>query len=263
MLLEALKYLADLGQKASAPHRVDVKDPRRAHFVVGGQVLDLDLPAPPRDHHAGSLSEVVALANRFAGSPSARPVVWYDAAAVVLVIDDATGEGLDGHRVEKATLRLEPSDVFSRLVALRERPREAWFDQKAFIRLLRIELAGALPPVALLNTVRKVRFENGVTTTSEKRSQRESLGREITSQVSADAELPEEVTLNVPVYKTPGESERYPLRCTVEVEPGDGTFRLLPLPDEVERVRFMAIDSVGDRLAHGLTETVPHYFGKP
>jgi hypothetical protein len=256
MLADALKFLKDLAVLAAAPQRLDLKDPRAAHFAVGGHAARIDLAKPPRDHEVDTLDDLVALANRF-GDLGGGVVVWYDHEAVVLVIDD------EGHRAETATLGFRPSDVFHRLVGLRKDPRGAWMNPKDFVRLLRIDLAGALPPVALLNTVRKVKFENGVTVRAETQRQRESLGKEITSAVSAEAELPEQVTVNAAVWKTPGESAfEYPVRCSVEVEPAEGLFRLLPLPDEVERVLERAVRCVGERLSQHLTDGVPAYYGR-
>jgi hypothetical protein len=259
MLAEALDRLTALARAAANPIKLDVKDPSKAYYALNGQPLDITLPVPPRDHRAASLDDLIALANRFAEIEFYEPAVWFDACKVVLVIDDDTADNA-AHRFERATLDLEPSDVWARLVALRQ--TRAHHDHKAFIRLLRIDLAGTLDPVTLLNVVRRVKFEAGQITTSEKGKQRESMGRDIVSAVVTELEIPEQVTLSVPVYKTSGETDRWPLRCTVEVEPAEGTFRLLPLPDEIERVRDMATESIRARLGDGL-KGVPCYFGKP
>jgi len=262
VLDKALAYLAELASKAAAPQKIDSGDRRRISYVVNGQVVSTETAPPPRGHSVKSLADVVALANRFAADDGKAtdtdgpPAVWYDENAVVLVIDD------DGHRLETATLALETSDVFRVLECLAK--TKAKHDQKAFIRLLRVELAGTLDPVVLLEKVRKVRFENGVTTEAVSARQRESMGRSITSQVSTDGgDLPDEVTLSVPVYKTAGERAPVPFRCSVEVDPADGTFRLLPLPDELERVRQVAVARIAERLVDGLEHGTPAYYGSP
>lgn len=253
MIAEALKYLTDLGTKSTAP--VELKaDPRRHRYAIGGEIQEFGIPASPRQHQVDSLEEITDLAERFAATDSCKPVVWYDGNQVVLVLDD------DGHRIEKATLSLEESDVFTRVVSLRQKQA---FGQKAFIKLLRIDLARTLEPVVLLEKVRRVKFENGMATTGEIRRNQESLGRTITSKVETDTELPEEVALAVPVYKTLGETDPILLRCAVEVDPGMGEFQLIPLPDEIERVRHLAVGSIRDRLSELLPETVPFYFGRP
>ena len=255
-LKEGLDRLVDLATKAGAVQRIDSGNPRQLRYLAAGSEIVIDTEPAPRQHKPAMVAEIIALASRFATAADA-PVVWYDQTAVCLVIDD------DGNRLETATLTLETSDVFAVMERLRAKPAEAWFDQKSFVRLLRIDLAGTLPPVTLLNPVCKVRFENGEKVSGEVRSQRESLGREIISKVEADTELPEEVTLTAPVYKTAGERDSYPVRCSVEVDPMQGKFRLLPLPDELERVRDLAVAYIGERLGAGLPETVPAYRGKP
>lgn len=263
MIAEALQFLADLKSKSLAPQELpgDVRTFRR---VIDGRVHEWAVKTALREHEPACLADLIRLAVRFGPEPDdepgedripASPVVWYDECHVVLVLNDT------GHRDQLATLTLAESDVFARLAEIR-RTRE-WFEQKAFVRLLRVELAGTLEPVALLEKVRKLRWENGVTTSGHVTRQQESLGREIQSKVSAEGELPEEVTLLVPVYKTPGEAGRLPLRCTVDADPALGKLQLLPLPDEVERVRALAVQSIGMRLVAGLPETIPAYYGRP
>jgi rhodanese-related sulfurtransferase len=257
MLEEALTYVAELGRKSAAPQRLDIKDPRHAVFALGGGAIQtIDLPVPPRAHAVKQLADIVELADRF-DAAGRKVAVWYDECAVVLVIDD------DGHRVETATLTLVESDVFKVVRLLTGGTKAASFDHKAFVRLLRIDLAGALAPSELLEVVRRVKFEAGSVVNSDVRRSRESLGREITAAVSAEAEIPDDVTLSAPVYKTFGEESEYPVRCTVEVDAMAGSFRLIPFPDEIERVQHLAVASIAERLAAGLPEGVPHYYGKP
>ena len=259
MLDAALKYLAELAQKSAAPVKIDSGDVRELRYVANGLQVVIPTTATPRSHAAGDLSEIVSLANRFVPVKESDnyPVVWYDREKVVLVIDD------DGHRLETATLTLQTSDVFATLrkLAASRTPME----QKQFMRLLRIDLAGTLDPGVLLNKVRKVDF-TAISTVkaSSSANRQESLGRTLLSEVKSDGgDIPEQVTLSVPVYKTHGEREAYPCRCSVEVDPGEGTFVLRPLPDEIERVEQFAVASIAGRLRAGLSEGVPFYHGKP
>jgi hypothetical protein len=267
MIKEALEYFSELTEKSLAAEKVDIGDPRKAAIVFGGELRAHDVPPAPRNHKAGTLAEIIALANRFAADtggvsddtdavpPVFAPVVWYDRERVVLVIDD------DGHRLETATLTLERSDVFRKVVELYA--QKPWLEQKAFIRLLRIDLARTLAPVHLLDRVRRVKFENSQTVASQVARDRESLGREINSRVEAGGEIPEEVVLDVPVYKTPGETFALGIACAVEVDPTRGLFQLVPLPDEIERVTQLAVESIAERLLEGLHDGIPCYHGKP
>jgi hypothetical protein len=264
MIADALKAFAENVARSLKPERLQTSDPYAERFVINGKVETVDVPPPPRNHAAGSLDEIIALANRFKASACyGEPAVWYDHASVVLVIDDEDDEGCDARRLSRATLTLEPSDVWQTIVTLRKNPGAAWLEHGPFLRLLRIDLAGTQGQTPLAARVAKVRFENGAVTTAERVANKgESLGREIISKVGTDVDLPDAVTLSAPVYKTPGETERRPVRCSFEVDPGHETFRLMPLPDEIEHVRYLAISSIRDRLEKGL-KGVPFYFGKP
>jgi hypothetical protein len=139
-----------------------------------------------------------------------------------------------------------------------------WKTHKDFIRLLKIDLAGALPAGSLLDIIRRVKFENGAITTSEVKKNRESLGKEITAKIDASGEIPDEVTLQVPVYSSMGEKQPYPLQCSVEVDPTrTDAFRLSPLPDEIERVQQLAVGSILERLRVALPDGCPAYYGSP
>lgn len=260
MIAEALEAVRILSVKAAAPLKT-IETPRESITVNSeGKETAVCIPVKPRDHNVGTLGDLIQLAKRFTEAEdtsdiTGTPVVWYDDLAVVLVIDDM------GHRVDRATLKLERSDLFAILVGLRRDPRAAWKDPKEFVRLIRIDLAGAFTSTELLEAVRKVKFENGTTTTAESARNRESLGREITSKL--EQPVPEEVVLEVPVFKNPGLTSRFPVRCTVEPDPMAGKFQLLPLPDEIERVIQFAVAMIADRLNHELPETVPAYHGKP
>ena len=262
MITEALEFLADLVRSGEQAAEVPTESPRVKIFRKGLTTADVELPKPRRKHAAGTLAEVVRLATRFENERSgdtldgARVVAWYGLDAVTLVLDD------EGHRVDTVKLTLSPSGPFAKLVEIAA--VKAKFDQKAFARLLRIDFADCLDPVVLLNRVKRVQFDTVGTRTGVVTRQQESLGTSITSKVEAEGgDLPEVVTLAVPVWANPDLHDRYPCRCSVEVDPAEGTFRLLPLPDELDRVRQLALDDLGRRLTEGLPAAVPAYQGTP
>lgn len=265
MFQEALKWLEVQVQAASNPKPIPVPDPRSVRYSANGKIEMIELPLPPRKHEVGTLDEIIALAARFAADGASdtdgdipTPVAWYDAEKVVLVLDDG------GFRLDTATLTLVESDVFEQVRRLAEKPQ--WMSQKDFIRLLRVELAGTLNPELLLNIVRKCKFEQGATTDGHVQHAKESIGRAIRAEVATSGgQIPEGVFLQVPVYSTPGETDRYPLGCAVEVEPEQisAPFRLVPLPDEIEHVSTAAVVSIGKRLKAGLPKGVGCYFGSP
>lgn len=252
MIAEALKFLASLGAENQAPRVIDLKDPRALTFVAGGSVLSRDIPPAPRAHALGSLEDLIAFADRHATETSR---VFFDADQVTLVLDG------DGHRLERGVLKLERSSVWHVVVELATKRAGQWFEHKQFLRLLRVDLAGTLPPGVLYDRVKRVAFDNGVTVqASVTKNKTESMGRSIMSHVTGEGEIPEEVTLEAPVYSTPGETEKHAIRCAVEVDPARGMFCLQPLPDEVSRVEALAVASIRERL-EVLCKT-PAFFGR-
>lgn len=250
MLKEALEFFAEQAREADTPTRLDIADPRANWYLRGGDIVGVPTPKAPRDHVVRSLEDFVSLANRF-GEPS---TAWYSESCVVLMIDDAD------HRVERATLPLVHSDVFKTIRDLRA--SKSWMDQKAFVRLLRLDLASALSPVSLLNIVKNVRFDSGVAVTGKLNRTQESLGREIGSSVSTEQDIPEGVTLTCRVYSTPGAQVDVRIRADVDVDPSNGTFRLIPVPDEIESVLQYAMSTIGSKLTESLGEANA-YYGSP
>jgi hypothetical protein len=215
MIKEALEYLTSQAILATETEELP-GTLRKIRRLINGQIVEWDIPTPPREHHPATLDEIIALAKRFEDAGS-EPVVWYNHEAVVLVIDDV------GHRLETATL-------------------------------------------VLLNRVRKLVI--GQKTTTEVNRRGESFGHEINALAGANTDPPDEVDLVLPVYKTPGEQTPVYVACTVDVEVAQPKpFRLIPKPDEIERVLQVAVGSIGERLRAGLRAGLPEgvvaYHGKP
>jgi hypothetical protein len=249
LITDALKFFATQVVEAYGPKELP-STPQTVRRLVQGEVKEWEVPFPPREHHPATLDEVIALAKRFEAE---CPVVWYDHEKVVLAIDDVS------HRFETATLALEVSDTFAVVQMLRR--DKPWFTQPDFVRLLRVDLAGTLDPAVLLNRVRKLVI--GQKTTTEVGRRGESFGHEINALAGANTDPPDEVDLVLPVYKTPGEQTPVYIACTVDVEVAQPKpFRLVPKPDEVERVLQVAVGSIGERLRAGLPEGVVAYHGR-
>lgn len=252
MIADALKYLASLASDAAKPQPLPLDDPRAFHYAHAGTLHVFPRPEPPRGHKLGTLDDLLAFAEKHA---TAESRIFFGPGSVVLILDG------DDYRIERAELPLKHSAPWLKLVELDAPASGAWFEHKPFLRLLRRDLAGTLPPGVLHDRVKRVSFENGATVTaSVSRNKAESMGREITSKVSGEGEIPDEVTLEVPVYSTAGETQRFPVRCSVEVDPGRGAFCLAPLPDELDRVQALALESIRARLA---SCPVPAFLGSP
>jgi hypothetical protein len=147
---DTLELIQATARQAVAPFEVH-RDDRQAIFLIDGAPTVVELPEEPREHTAGCLAEIIALANRFKEAGSS-PVVWYDFGRIVLVIDD------DAHRIATATFAPVVSDVFARAVQLRA--KKEWMLDKDFIRLLRLDLARTLEPAILLDHVRSLKWSS-------------------------------------------------------------------------------------------------------
>jgi len=253
---KALEFLANQAKQANKSEVVFESSHAKYVRYLDGAIQKFDKPNPARDHDAGTLSDLIALANRFGDSAKgeSRPVVWYDRTAVRLVINDGD------YRDDKADLTLVESGLFRAIKALDPR---CWCEAKQFVRMLRVELYGALDPATLLNAVKKVKFESGQKTTSENSRVKESLGREITAQVSAAADLPEYVVLTTQVYTTPGVETTVGIKAAVEVDPHNEKFQLVVLPDEIERAYATVMSALNEKLKSGLSDGIPSYQGIP
>lgn len=252
MFEQLVHAIEKLAVDAAKPQALAVGDQRNATFAVGGGIETFEIPKPPRAHALGSVADLLAFAELHA-TEEAR--IFFGQTDVLLVLDG------DGHRLERVHVELTHSKAWTRLAALDAPPSGEWLDQKKFCRLLSIELAGALPPGVLYDRVKRVSFDNGSTVTGDiKRNQQESLGRNITAKASGEGEIPETVTLVVPVYATHGQRATYPVTCSVEVDPARGLFCLAPLPDELSRVQSLALESIREQLSEG---KVPAFRGTP
>lgn len=258
MIADALKYVAQLQQQATAPVEIKGVDEHVKNLLYGGSRYNLDIAPSMRNHRVLTLEDLARNAERL-DSPGDL-VAWVNYLCVELVLNDST------HRDARIVFAFMKSEPWKRLSEWSGETREARkataYSQADFIRLLRIDFAGTHDPVVLLNRVRRMTWTS--VTTSERQTAKESMGRSIEAQAGTSAEsIPEEITLTVPVFENPGERAVYPVRCAVEVLPEERQFRLTPLPGEVERVFGLALASIAERLAAMLPKDVPVYIGVP
>lgn len=251
MIKEALEFIASEAVEASGADPIAIVDPRAEYFFVKGAPVVVPRPKPRRDHVVKSLDDLIGLAIRF-GEPA---TVWHAEDAVIVVIDD------DGHRVERVRLPLAESDTFKTIRGLRQ--SKAWLDHKSFCRLLRLDLANALTAGSLLNVVKEVRFDSGVVVSGKLNRTQESLGRDISSAVSCERDIPEQVTLTTRIYSTQGVQTDVRIRADVDVDPGNATFRLIPIPDEIETAFQYVMNTLNGYLNAALPGEIPCYYGTP
>lgn len=253
MIAEALEYFAGI---ANASREAKVVVSRRDVDTVllpNGATVDYDNDFPSRSHGVKTLADLTSLANRF-GEKDGAPVVWYDEDSIVLVINDET------HRNDTVEMKLVKSGLYKAIESLDPR---VWHQPKEFIRLLRIDLFGALDPQTLLQSVRKVQFDAGASTKVENTRVRESMGKEISASVSAASELPEYVNLVTPMFTNSGVETIVTIKAAVEVDPNRQAFQLVVLPDELDKAKAHVMRAVAAYLDDGLESAIPSYYGRP
>lgn len=187
------------------------------------------------------------------GVPTGETVVWYDRPAIVVVIDDLT-------RRDRATMRLNLTPQMKLLLELEDKERK--FDQPAFRRLLKIELAGCRQDDAVLNWVSAMKFSNNSTSAGVITNQRTSLGQAIDDEALSElGSCPDEITLQVRVFDDPSLRETWPIVCAVEVLPAERSFRLVPLPLELHNAVESELSVIGQHLVTNLD--CPVFRGQP
>lgn len=260
MIKEALEYLANLGKATTKPELIPMgegNDDERV-FILNGEVHKFPVRPLPRCHNVDSLDDLMAAAERFATlndvDDAGLPSIFYDVDRVQLVIDDS------GHRRNSFTFDLELSNLVQALHC----HDGQWFDQKSFLRVLKVDLRGTVDSVGFIDAVKCLKFENSATTTGVIDRSKESMGRDLKSSVSSKGdELPEVITFNIPVFGSFGERERHLIQAAVETEAVSARIRYVVLPEEYDRAVEAHLATINERLRERLGESVHIYHGRP
>lgn len=250
MLKEALDYLGGTFKKAHEARLLAIPgDGRKAFVDQGGTIVEHAVTPPLRTHIVDSVDDLISAASLW----NAKPTIWIAPEAVVLVTDDAD-------RRDRVTLPLVKSHQFSTLLSLQ---KNGGMDQSQFIRLLKVDLAGAVGRQDLITAVRKIKWRAGASGESNITHGSESLGRTIENEVSGAGAIPEDVVVNCPVYQNPGERDfTFGVLCDLEIVPSECKFRFKPLADEIEKVTVAALDGIRSRIQDGV-DGAAVFYGKP
>lgn len=206
----------------------------------------------PRQHKAADLSAILAIAKE----QEATSVVWYSREAVTLFYDDET-------RRDQVRLALLSHPQLNTMLRLeKDKPK---LDQKEFLRLLRIDLAGCDPiqGATLVDIIRKIRFKKNEQGENVILHNKASLGRSIENELIGGGPIPEKITLSVPIFKAPRHLKRYPIGCAIEIDPAEEKFQLVPFPGEIDEAVCLAERDIAQELREALPALVPIYYGAP
>ncbi len=257
---ETLELIQETAQKAQKAQLLDIRgDGRTAYVQLDGKLQMVPIEPAPRNHLVCSLADLLAFAERCRDDDTADPVVWPANDEVVLIINDAD-------RRDRVTFSLEQSEPFEALWTLRK-SRPTPLDLRSFIRLLRITLG--LDNQRVVDQFRKLEWKLQDGTSAEVQHTKESMGKAIMAEVQGVDDLPDELVVQVPVYRDAGERTPIDIACAIEIDARNQTLELMPLPGEVERALQLAQADIQGRLMSALppaeneASDVPVYYGSP
>lgn len=143
-------------------------------------------------------------------------------------------------RRDRATVQLLPSEPWAWLTT---RAVSNAMSLKEFIRLLRITFAGCLPDNGrLVELYRNVTWKGTDVTNQTAGRGSEALGRDIKKQVDGIDNLPDEVTVTLPVFQNFNLNVK--VRCAIEIDADTKTFELLPFPNQLRAGLETTLDQI-------------------
>jgi hypothetical protein len=224
-------------------------DPDHVLVASGGTFSERPVPAAHRSHTVRSLDDFSRACERW----GEQGTIWHSDTRITLVTDDLA-------RRDGVLFLLQFSEQFERLRKLRTDPR---LNQAGIIRLLRHDLAGAVPG-DLVPLFRKLDFKRRSDGTTNLQHGRESLGRSVEAEVSGTAELPELITADVRVYGSVGLIWKKSIRLTLDVDATNEVFYLAPEPDALEAAIQSTQADIANSLSANLTDDPPRiFYGEP
>lgn len=239
---DALALLQDTARKAAAPVALKI-DGRttEAHFALDGRLESLPIQPDPRSHRVATIDDLIAAAIHYATADD-EAVVWFCRHFATVVLNDARD------REDRVSCPLDASREYLTLERLDTERR--YISQRDFLRLLRLDLG---LPWAALDPFRRLDWTNRTGGKTEMGHGKESLGRAIESQVTAgEADLPEFLNVEIPIYRTPGETTPYAIRCVLDFDATNGLILMAPASGELERVTALHLEDLRHRLETGL-----------
>jgi hypothetical protein len=247
--------------RSSGPQFLPMDDTKNYFHLDNGGNIELWRAKPGhRQHQARSLETIALFADRFASEAdeTVGSAIWYSRDGVVCLIDDED-------RRDRVTLKLDLSEQILKLVKLVERP---WFEQRAFLTLLRTVFKGAFDQdhPNLIDQLRRIQSTQQSDGAAEIQRGKSSIGKAIRAEVTGVGDVPEYVVLRVPVFHQRIGVSSFPVECCLELDETalPVKFQLLPLPGMIERAITDAEQQLQELLHRSLDgDQVPLYYGTP
>lgn len=249
MLKEALELIQRTAVRASSIQKLhEHRNGRTVVYGVNDLIKEFDLGVPPRAHFVTTRESLVA----FVSSNNLDDYsMWCDDEMVTLLCNHAD-------RQDKVTLQLLVSRQFIALRGMEENGGR--FGQRDFVRMLSRIFGLAEPTVA---PFRRLDFHVLQVTEGDVRHGKDRIGKSVNAEVKGTIEIPEEIIVTVPIYETPGETDRYPVRLLIDLDAQRSEIICVPEPGELRMTMHQHQVEMIRRLRQELGEEARIYQGRP
>lgn len=233
MLKDLFEAIGKMAVRAHEAKVIVLPGAERDAFVQlpSGELHPVELPPPLTQAEVYDVASIKEAIEAFV-EDTEHAVLWYDSSRITLQFDRVDCR-------EYVRFPLEYTQQFRTLMKL---PRS--FDQRTLLYFLKVELAGLVDPatIAIFRTLDFTRAEEQKGKLSH---QDESLGRSVQAGVRATSDIPEFLTLSVPIFAHPDFPFSIPVRISVDVNIAANQIQLTALPDTLSNAMDQALDLVG------------------
>jgi hypothetical protein len=259
MLREALEYLLESGQRATALDVVQIPgDPTRVilHNHHEGTQTDHELPPPRRNHAITNRLDFVAFAQRktlVASAPGLDedPVCWINRQGATLILDD------DRYRQNHVVWAFDRTRQAGWLDMVDE-AANPMLEPTELITVIRRVLG--LTDCPLISALRHVDWETAKQTRTIAERGKESLGQTISAKVSTLEAIPEQITVSVPLFEG-GICPKSDISCLVEIDAPTAKVGLFPRPGQMREAYDAAVNFIANDLTNDFDGALPLYRG--
>jgi len=260
---DAVTQVAELATRAAGLTLHEIEgDPTRVVLAQDGSHEEIHLPPPPRCHEVTNVVDLVAAADRYAAGS-----IWIDDQRITAILIDEHDDLDRRSGDDRVVMPLVAAAPYLSLRALGEGME---FQQRAMARWLKFDMADCLDDSFndLPRRIACMKFER--TESGERRIAQgeDSLGKTVHAVArSAEGDLPEIITVTIPVFANHGETGKWTARLSLDVRPETGTMYVAPLPGELDRIHSLALAAIKKELGGMLAKTkkcsdVPVFVGR-
>jgi hypothetical protein len=233
-LAGAIEKIEQLARGCMRPDLMPMPPERTGVYTIwnpASKTLETKVAEP--DWHKEKLATPTDLAAMIANSDTKQPeeAVFYSEDQLVWV------HSLEDRR-DRATCKLIPSTQWQWLSAVSGKS----MSQQEIIRTLRVLFRGCVVGEGLIGLLRNLKFNDATAGAASLHHGRESMGRQIERSVLGVEAMPEDVSLDVPVFENHTAIVR--VVCALEILVAEQRFVLTPYPQELRRGLDAALASV-------------------